>query len=66
MKEFHDKSSKEQDPEMDNDKENFVCVNPECTKSRPNTNLTNRCIHAVSNSDTNTSVQSTPRKGRSV
>ncbi|KAK2165303.1 hypothetical protein LSH36_52g05018 [Paralvinella palmiformis] len=63
VKEFHDKSSKEQDPEMDNDKENFVCVNPECTKSRPNTNLTNRCIHAVSNSDTNTSVQSTPRKG---
>ena len=65
MKELHDKSPKEEEEqEAGSDKENFICVNPECTKSRPNTNLANRCIHAVSNGNANGSDQGTPRKGK--
>jgi hypothetical protein len=69
VKEQHDEMTNEGDPEetnQDAEKENMVCVNPECTKSRPNTNQGNRCIHAASNGNVTAPIQASPRKGKFI
>lgn len=44
--EVDDEEKKDEEKDVEDEVANFICTNPECTRSRPGDNAGNVCVHA--------------------